>query len=137
MVGAKGKGSSAERELLHTLWEKGFAVLRVAGSGSTQFDACDLIAGRAGRSFAIEVKACGGAKQYISFEQMAELNRFSAAFGAQPIIAVKWTRKGWGVIDASKMQRTGKHYGIARESMTPLADWIITQTIGFTVATDK
>ena len=34
--GAKAKGSSAERELLHTLVSHGFAVIRAAGSGSTQ-----------------------------------------------------------------------------------------------------
>jgi holliday junction resolvase Hjr len=131
--GAKGKGSSAERELLHTLWGNGFAVLRTAGSGSTQHDACDLIAGRSGHAFAIEVKACGGGKQYIEAAQMKELMDFSTAFGATPIIAVKWTRKGWGIIDATKMKGTGKMFGVVQSDMTPLADWLAAVRIGFEV----
>jgi holliday junction resolvase Hjr len=126
---AKGKGSSAERELLHTLWGNGYAVLRVAGSGSTQFDACDLIAGKGGKSYAIEVKACGGTKQYISSEQMAELQRFAAAFGATPMIAVKWTRRGWGVTEAVKLQSTGKLFGVNQAEMTKLADWMGNQQL--------
>lgn len=133
MVGTKAKGSSAERELLHTLWNNGFAVLRTAGSGSTQHDACDLIAGRAGNAFAIEVKACGGGKQYISAEQMRELLTFSEAFGATPIVAVKWTRKGWGVIEATKMKQTGKHYGVTQKEMKTLTDWLAAVRIGFEV----
>jgi holliday junction resolvase Hjr len=131
--GAKGKGSSAERELLHLLWEHGFAVLRTAGSGSTQHDACDLIAGRQGKAFAIEVKACGGSKQYIEAAQMRELMNFSDAFGATPVIAVKWTRKGWGVIEATKMNGTGKMFGVIQAQMQPLPDWIKEQTIGFSI----
>jgi holliday junction resolvase Hjr len=133
MVGTKRKGSAAERELLDTLWENGFAVIRAAGSGSTSHDACDLIAGKGGKALAIEVKACGGNKQYISREQMNELLMFSNAFGAAPIVAVKWTRKGWGIIEATKMKQTGKHWGVLREEMVPLSEWLKVITIGFDV----
>jgi Holliday junction resolvase len=133
VVRTKSKGSAAERELLAKLWQNQFAVLRVAGSGSTKFDACDLIAGHAGKAYAIEVKACAGTKQYVSAEQMAELNRFATAFGATALIAVKWTRKGWGVINASEMQSSGKHFGISKNQMKPLTDWLNEQTIGFSV----
>ena len=80
--GAKAKGSAAERELLDILFSQGYAVIRAAGSGSTQHDACDLIAGRSGKSLAIEVKACAGARQYIATEQMQELLAFAAAIGS-------------------------------------------------------
>ena len=115
--GAKQKGSSAERELLDTLWENGFAVIRAAGSGSTSHDACDLIAGKNGKSLAIEVKACAGSKQYINAAQMKELLAFSQAFGASPYVAVKWTRKGWSILEAKKLKQTGKHYGVAQSEM--------------------
>lgn len=132
-MGAKAKGSAAERELLHLLITHGFAVIRAAGSGSTSEDACDLIAGKEGRSLAIEVKACAGKKQYISPAQMKELLAFSTAFGAAPWIAVKWTRKGWGFIPATTLKTEGKYFGVKQDEMTTLADWIKTQTIGFDV----
>jgi Holliday junction resolvase len=124
VVGAKAKGSAAERELLDILFSHGFAVIRAAGSGSTSHDACDLVAGKAGRAFAIEVKACVNGKQYISAAQMQELQMFSTAFGAEPIVAVKWTRKGWTVAPADKVKQTGKHFGITQTEMTPLAEWL-------------
>ena len=49
----KDKGANAERELLHLLSEKGFAVVRVAGSGMISETSCDLIAGNASKRFAI------------------------------------------------------------------------------------
>jgi len=131
--GRKAKGSSAERELLDKLFSVGFAVIRAAGSGSTSHDACDLVAGRAGKSYAIEVKACAGKKQYISSEQMQELFTFSKAFGAQSIVAVKFTRKGWFVLAAGKLKRTGKLYGVSKEEMHLLDDWIKAETIGFDI----
>lgn len=131
--GAKAKGSSAERELQHLLVAHGFAVIRAAGSGSATVDACDLIAGKAGKSFAIEVKSCAGARQYIAREQMAELLSFSTAFGATPIIAVKWTRKGWGVLEATAMRTEGKLFGVKQDQMRPVADWLKAIAIGFDV----
>ena len=133
MVKGKAKGSSAERELLDRLWQSSFAVLRAAGSGSTSHDACDLVAGRSGKSYAIEVKACVGNKQYISAEQMKELLDFSKAFGAQPFVAVKFTRKGWFILAATKIKQTGKLFGVVKEEMRPLEDWIRAETIGFEI----
>lgn len=124
MVAAKAKGSSAERELQHTLVAAGFAVVRAAGSGSATVDACDLVAGKAGNSFAIEVKACASDRQYISREQMTELRSFAQAFGAHATIAVKWTRRGWGVIDANQLVSEGKYFGVKQPQMIPLARWL-------------
>jgi Holliday junction resolvase len=124
MVGAKAKGSAAERQLLDTLFGHGFAVVRAAGSGSTSHDACDLVAGRQGRAYAIEVKACINGKQYISAEQMRELTTFAKAFGATALVAVKWTRKGWSILPASEIRQTGKLYGVTQAEMQPLAEWL-------------
>jgi Holliday junction resolvase len=131
--GAKAKGSAAERELLDTLFEHGYAVLRAAGSGSTQHDACDLVAGRGGKAYAIEVKACAGTQQYISAEQMQELLTFAAAFGAEPLVAVKWTRRGWGILSAEKLRKTGKHWAVQQSDMETLPNWLTHQTMGFRV----
>lgn len=130
---AKQKGSTAERDLLDMLWTAGFAVLRTAGSGSTSHDACDLIAGKSGTAYAIEVKVCQGKKQYVDAAQVKELLNFSTAFGATPILAVKFLRRGWHVLDGRKLEQTGKHYGASLEQMQPLDDWLKTQLMGFEV----
>jgi Holliday junction resolvase len=70
------------------------------------------------------VKACVNGKQYISAEQMHELKTFATAFGAQALVAVKWTRKGWSILPAEKVQQTGKHFGVKQAEMEPLADWL-------------
>ncbi len=133
MVATKSKGSAAERELLHTLVSHGFAVVRAAGSGSTSVDACDLVAGTAGKAFAIEVKACVASRQYFQDEQMKELQRFADAFGAQPILAVKWTRRGWGIAPLAKADNTGKMHAISQAQMQPLDEWIKIIRLGFDV----
>ena len=53
---SKKKGTRAERELLHLLWNANFATLRTAGSGSITIPSCDLLVGKRGKVFAIECK---------------------------------------------------------------------------------
>jgi len=53
----KSKGSKIERELFQKFIEDGrYRVVRVAGSGLMENADCDLIAGKKGKKFAIEVK---------------------------------------------------------------------------------
>ena len=40
----KAKGSNAERQLVAKFWSKGFASIRVAGSGSSRFPCPDVLA---------------------------------------------------------------------------------------------
>ncbi len=105
---AKAKGANAERELFHLLWQKGYAVARVAGSGSATKPACDLIAGNNKAKIAIEVKVCNSNKKYISDKQIKELISFSDAFGLKPLVAVKFLRRGWYFFSINVLQKTHK-----------------------------
>jgi holliday junction resolvase Hjr len=89
------KGANAERELIRLLFDAGFAVARVAGSGSTTLPAPDIVALKGGKSFAIEAKAWKQPYLSIDVGQMDELTEWAERGASIPIIAWKIPRKGW------------------------------------------
>ena len=111
----KKRGIAAERELLHLLWDKGFACCRVAGSGSIPEPSCDLLAGNIKRRHAIEVKTTKKGKKYISKEQFKSFLEFSDKFGLTPLFAIKFMRQGWFFIKPEHLDETGKSYSISLE----------------------
>lgn len=110
---SKKRGIAAERELLHLLWAKGYAVARVAGSGSVPEPSCDLLAGNGKVRYAIECKTSRKEKKYITAEQIQEFEKFAERFGLEPIVAIKFIRKGWFFIPPKKLDKTGKSYAIS------------------------
>lgn len=119
------KGANAERELMHYLHEKGFSVIRSAGSGKIRLPTPDLVALRGKRTLAIEVKNWNKKYLSISFEQMSELKEFSEKGGTELYIAWKVPKKGFYIFDARHMRETDKNnYSItlreAKNSAIPL-----------------
>ncbi len=104
---SKIKGSRAERELFHFLWNSGWAVLRVAGSGSTSMPAPDLLAGNRSRFLAIECKSLKKKTQYLERQQMDELRIFAEHFGAEPWVGVRFDKIGWYFFPLPKIPDTG------------------------------
>lgn len=94
-MSTKAKGSNAERELIHLLWEHGFAAIRVAGSGSMKHASPDVLAGKDGRVIAFECKSITDGIRYIPKEEIDQLLEFSRRFGAESYIAVRFNRKEW------------------------------------------
>lgn len=113
----KKRGSDAERELLHLLSSKGFAVARVAGSGMIEETNCDLFAGNGKKSYAIEVKLSTNHKKYLSKEQISGLIDFAEKFGLMPMIAIKFLRKGWWFIEPNLLDKTKKALTISFEDI--------------------
>ncbi|MGB9707823.1 MAG: Holliday junction resolvase Hjc [Candidatus Pacearchaeota archaeon] len=113
----KKRGSDAERELLHLLSSKGFAVARVAGSGMIEETNCDLFAGNGKKKYAIEVKLSSNHKKYLSKEQISGLIEFAEKFGLSPIIAIKFLHKGWWFIEPDKLEKTRKALAISLEEV--------------------
>ncbi|MBI1969373.1 Holliday junction resolvase [Candidatus Woesearchaeota archaeon] len=109
---AKIKGTGAERELYHALWQKGFAVVRAAGSGSTSYPCPDLLVGNPLRKLAIECKVTKGVKQYLTGGEIQELQEFCKQFGAEPWIAVKFNKLsrqdglGWYLFTLEDLEKT-------------------------------
>lgn len=111
----KRKGTRVERELIDLLWSMGYAAVRVAGSGSSGHPSPDILAGKDGDRYAIEVKMRSNLPVYIEEEQIEELLKFSRIFGAIPCIAVKISRKGWRFLHPSHLHSTGSRYRIGKE----------------------
>ena len=109
MIG-KIKGTKAERELVHMFWEKGWAAIRVAGSGSSHFPSPDVVAGNNLRRLAIECKAVGGTNKYISVEQVDDLNLFSSKFGAEAWIGLRFNREEWLFITTRELEKAENSY---------------------------
>lgn len=114
-MGNKKRGTAAERELLHMLWDNGFACCRVAGSGSIPEPSCDLLAGNEIEKMAIEVKLSKNTKKYLDKKQMDEFKKFAEMFGLSPIIAIKFIRKGWWFLNPKQLEKTGKGLAISLE----------------------
>lgn len=103
-MSSKKKGTRAERELFHMLWDSGWATLRSAGSGSTPKPSPDLITGNNDRILAIECKSIKGTKKYFDNKEINELLQFSKIFGAEPWLAVRFDKNGWFFITPEDLE---------------------------------
>ena len=112
------RGFKEERELVNKLERLGFAVLRAPASGSgTKSDRPDIIAGRRGFCIALEVKTTNRRVLYVGLESLDQLVRFSNRFGANPYLAVKFKRSGYGwlLLKPEDLEKGCKYYKITLE----------------------
>ncbi|MDD5331795.1 MAG: Holliday junction resolvase Hjc [Candidatus Nanoarchaeia archaeon] len=112
----KSKGSRTERELFHLFWNKKIGTIRVAGSGSTSMPAPDLLVGLKNKVLAIECKS-GKGTRYVTKDQIGELKQFAEAFGATPIVAVRFNNTEWRFLELKdlKESRTGNNFVLEKE----------------------
>lgn len=108
----KKKGSNIERELYQKFVENGYRAVRVAGSGTMENADCDLIAGKKGKKFCIEVKSSKKPVKYISKEQIKKFLSFAEIIGMKPIIALKFSRKEWIFLNCNHLRDCGKNWTI-------------------------
>jgi Holliday junction resolvase len=113
-MNAKGKGTNAERDLVHRFWAAGWACFRAAGSGSNQYPTPDLIAGNNLRKLAIEVKITSADRQYFGKKEIDELKQFGALFGAEPWVAVKFSRAEWVFLPTEDLEETEKSFVLSK-----------------------
>jgi Holliday junction resolvase len=93
------KGARAERELQTSLWEDGFCVVRVAGSGRSRLPSPDLLAVKSGKVYAIECKSTAKDSRSIPKADLKSLQEFCDRGPCIPIIAVKFNNRGWRFFD--------------------------------------
>ena len=106
----KQKGSKYERELFDMFISNNYRAVRVAGSGTMENADCDIIAGKKGKKFAIEVKSSKKPVKYISKEQIGRFITFSEIFGLKPVIAVRFNHLGWFFLNPKDMEDSGKNW---------------------------
>jgi len=90
--------------------DNNYRAVRVAGSGTMENADCDILAGKKGKKFAIEVKASKKPIKYITKEQINRFMIFSQIFGLKPVIAVRFNRFGWFFLNPKDMKDSGKHW---------------------------
>ena len=105
----KAKGARCENELYDLLAEGGYRCVRCAGSGTKEGANADLIAGNKNRKFCIEVKSSKKTSKYITKEQISDFLVFAEIFGLEPVVAVKFNRKGWFFLSPNDLVDSGKH----------------------------
>jgi len=113
-MGAKTKGTSAERELVHLLWAQQWAAARVAGSGSIKYPVPDLLAGKNKRLLAIECKTTKDDNQYLTKEEVADLKTFATITGAEPFIAVRFAREDWRFLSPEELDVTPTQFVVSK-----------------------
>lgn len=90
----KGKGTRFERELSKMLIDKGYLVVRAAGSGLLQ-TAPDLLAFKSYEHIAIECKAWDSERLSLRVEQYNLLKDWSEKAGLTVFVAWRVPREGW------------------------------------------
>ncbi|MDD5417805.1 MAG: Holliday junction resolvase Hjc, partial [Candidatus Nanoarchaeia archaeon] len=103
-MGRKAKGIRAERELVQMFWESEWAATRVAGSGNTKLPSTDIIAGKEGRTLAIECRTVNNDRIYIDNEKIQGMMEFTKKSGYEVWFAIKFNRKGWFFLPTHKMK---------------------------------
>jgi holliday junction resolvase Hjr len=109
----KSRGTNAERDLIHRFWAIGWAAMRAAGSGSSQFPSPDVICGNNLRKLALEVKLTTETRKYFSSKEINDLKFFAEKFGAEPWVAVKFFRREWVFLSLEDLESSGKNFCVS------------------------
>ncbi|MCK4319141.1 hypothetical protein KAW38_01055 [Candidatus Micrarchaeota archaeon] len=105
------KGSAAERELIKHFHDRGFAVIRAAGSGVSSLSP-DLMAFKKGMQYAIESKAIETENLAIKKEQFENLVKWEETTGITSYIGWRRKREQWVFIPLSVFKKNKGSYSI-------------------------
>jgi Holliday junction resolvase len=126
----KSKGSNAERELVKMFWECGWAAVRVAGSGSSHFPNPDVLAGNISRKVAVECKTIHQIKKYLSGADVAQIQEFSKAFGAEPWIGIRFDSDKWYFLAIEDIEKTAENNFVISMQLAKRRGLIFSEFVG-------
>jgi len=109
------KGAFWERELMDLLREKGFQVMRAAGSGVAG-DCPDVLALKTTKKFALECKAWKESI-YIEKKKFRLLEEWEKNAGLPVFLAWKSPRKEWRFFPLSALRETKKNFVVLESDL--------------------
>ena len=112
MVSTYRKGARAERELIKQFSEKGFEVIRAAGSGGNSLSP-DILVFRKGKQYAFECKAWDTTSLSLKSLQIDNLKRWEETTGITTMVAWRVSRRGWRFIPLHLLNKTEKGYSVS------------------------
>ncbi|MBN1923495.1 MAG: hypothetical protein JW791_01910 [Nanoarchaeota archaeon] len=89
------KGASYERELLALLKKKGYAAVRVAGSGRARMEQPDLIASNGVKLLGFECKYSASDYKTIHKDEVNSFVKFCREFHCTPVLAFRFPHTEW------------------------------------------
>jgi len=112
------KGARAERELLEILKERGYVVVRAAGSGVNSISP-DLIAIKNGKVYAFECKFWGRNNLSLEKDKISYLKGIQQQ-GIISFVAWKIPRLGWFLIEPKEFEEQEKSFSISKTKVLEL-----------------
>ncbi len=79
---------------------------------------CDILAGKKGQKYAVEVKSCKKLPKYITKDQINRFIVFADIFGLKPVIGIRVNRLGWVFLNLKEknvLKNSGKNWVINLE----------------------
>ncbi len=113
------KGSRAERELIGYFSDRGFCVIRAAGSGVNSLSP-DILVFKRGVQLGIEAKAWEKENLNIDRSQFQNLMEWEKVSGINCFIGWRRNRKPWVFVPLSIFRENQKSFGINWENANAL-----------------
>ena len=120
MVKGYVKGARAERDLIKQFSDRGFLVMRAAGSGVNSLSP-DVLAFRHGLQYAIEAKARDAERLSLQKEQFENLRGWEKEAGITCYVAWKRKRERWLFVPLSVFKKARGSYSISWERAKMIA----------------
>lgn len=113
------KGANAERELIQMFFDKGYSVVRVAGSGATSLPSPDCLALSKEKKMAFECKSWKSKYLNISRSQAEELISWADRANIELFFAWRLPRRVWRFLKPEQFRKNKKNFSISlKEAMS-------------------
>jgi len=112
VFGTYRKGARYERELIDLFQQKGYSVIRSAGSG-VGTPSPDILLFKRGRQYGLECKAWDKPNLGLRKEQVHDLVKWEDNTGMTTMVAWRLSRDGWYFIYPSELTEQKKSFTIS------------------------
>lgn len=105
------KGARSERELISLFCERGFSVIRAAGSGVGS-PSPDILVFKGGKQYGFECKAWESTSLSIEKDKVRALREWERNTGITTFIAWRIGRVGWRFVYLDELEERRRNYTI-------------------------